>query len=147
MIPPFQPDGNLPPGIHTSNYTEVLKRFGTNSSRREKLVGLKSAIYRLKIAGCRKLYLDGSFVTSKEFPNDYDCCWDTAYVDSYKLDDIFLIPNPKNRRIQKLIYGGEFFPSTAMERNFKRTFVDFFQTDRETGKAKGIVVIDLGDSL
>ena len=39
-------------------------------------------------------------------------------------------------------YGGEFFPSRLLA-DGSRTFVEFFQTDKETGKRKGIIRIQL----
>ena len=44
----------------------------------------------LKAAGCRTVYVDGSFVTSKELPNDYDACWEEAGVDPETLDPVLL---------------------------------------------------------
>ena len=40
------------------------------------MAGLRAALESLKSAGCRTVYLNGSFVTSKEAPNDFDACWD-----------------------------------------------------------------------
>jgi hypothetical protein len=36
------------------------------------LTGLRLALGNLKLAGCRQVYIGGSFVTDKERPNDYD---------------------------------------------------------------------------
>jgi len=47
---------------------ELVERFGTNERRREILAGLLRALQALKAAGCRRAYVDGSFVTSKEVP-------------------------------------------------------------------------------
>ena len=44
--------------------------------------------------------------------------------------------------IKKIKYGGEFFPSSA-KADGSHTFIDFFQTDRESGKEKGIIQIRL----
>ena len=40
-----------------------------------------------------------------------------------------------------------FFPSSANEAETGRTFLDFFQTDKDTGALKGIVALDLGEPL
>ena len=37
------------------------------------------------------MYLDGSFVTAKEFPSDFDGCWDPDGVDGAKLDPVLLV--------------------------------------------------------
>ena len=106
-------------------------------------MGLKKALYLLKEAGCKTVYLDGSFVTSKKLPNDYDCCWDPNGVDLNRLDKTFLDTSQRGRIIQKVMFGGEFFVSSTMEHASRKPFLDFFQTDRETGQRKGIVAIDL----
>ena len=38
--------------------------------------GLKAALENLRNAGCRTTYINGSFVTRKAIPNDYDVCWE-----------------------------------------------------------------------
>jgi hypothetical protein len=40
--------------------------------RRTLLAGLREALGALREAGCRTVYLDGSFVTAKEAPEDFD---------------------------------------------------------------------------
>ena len=86
-IPPFEAepgeDGRLqlPPGVHVATSHELAQRFGTNERRREILEGLLRAVQALKAAGCRRVYVDGSFVTSKELPRDFDGCWDDAGLD------------------------------------------------------------------
>ncbi|MCY4459033.1 MAG: hypothetical protein OXC26_01320 [Albidovulum sp.] len=94
------------------------------------------------MSGCRSLYLDGSFVSDKPKPNDYDACWNPHGVDRRKLDPAFF--DLRNRRAaQKEKFFGEFFPSTTMADAQERNFVDFFQLEKFTGKPKGIVLIDL----
>jgi hypothetical protein len=43
----------------------------------------------------------------------------------------------------KARFGGEFFPMELPELSSGMIFVEFFQSDRETGDPKGIVAIDL----
>src|SRR5690349_2328291 len=85
MIPEFRQDGLLPAGIHWSILSEIEARFGTNEHRRRLLSGLKKGIQLLCLVGCRQLFIDGSFVTVKEIPADYDVCWATEGVDLTKL--------------------------------------------------------------
>ena len=101
---------------------------------------------QLKAAGCRSLYVDGSFVTIKNFPGDYDACWDVVGVDPSLLDPIlFDFSDFKAARIaQKGKYFGEFFPAQMPEGATGKLFVDFFQTDKITGAPKGIIGLDLG---
>lgn len=142
MISHFNEDGLLPSGIHWAPWHEIEERFGWNEYRRALLSGLKSALKALQSAGCRAVYIDGSFVTSKELPNDYDCCWDVVGVNEGLLDPTFLNFDNK-REAQKIKYGGEFFPAQLPEGLTGKTFLEFFQTDKETGGQKGIVAIAL----
>jgi hypothetical protein len=49
----------------------------------------------------------------------------------------------EGRAAQKAKNGGEFFPARFTEGGSGATFLEFFQTDKRTGAAKGIVVLDL----
>ncbi len=142
MIPVFQGDGNLPPGIHWATWQEFSNRFGTTAWRRELLSGLREALLQLRSAGCQTAYVDGSFVSTEQSPGDYDCCWDTQGVDGRKLDPV-LLTFDAGRALQKAKYFGELFPSMATANVNEDVFLDFFQVDKETGAAKGIVAIDL----
>ena len=106
--------------------------------------GLKAALENLSGADCRTAYVDGSFVTSKAIPNDYDACWEETGVDPVILDPVLLTFDP-GRAAQKAKYMGELFPTSATADADGLSFLEFFQTDRETGRAKGIVAMDLGD--
>jgi hypothetical protein len=132
----------LPPGVHNGSFEEVKETFATNAWRRDLFDGLVDASIRLYQAGCRIVYLDGSYVTGKPHPGDFDACWDPTGVDLAKLDCVFL--DFKNgRAAQKAAFKGEFFPSATMCADVGRTFLEFFQLERFTGKQKGIVSISL----
>lgn len=142
MIPAFNSDGNLPPGVHWSTWTKFVERFGTTPHRQHLLKGLKSAIDSLSKAGCQVIYIDGSFVTKKENPNDFDGCWDIKGVDPELLDPILLDLDNKREK-QKAKYQGELFPASWAADAAGKMYLDFFQIDRN-GNPKGIVAIDLG---
>jgi hypothetical protein len=111
------------------------------------LKGLRAALSSLKKAGCKTVYLDGSFVTSKECPNDFDGCWIPVGVDPKKLDPVLLDFNNR-RATQKAKFRGELFPALAIADQIGTPFVQFFQRDKSTGEAKGIVAIGLaGETL
>ena len=103
MIADFESDGLLPPGIHWATWQEISDRFGTNEQRNILLAGLKAALDSLKTAGCHTAYIDGSFVTGKEKPGDFDACWDPTNVDPTKLDPVLLRFEP-GRVTQKAKY-------------------------------------------
>jgi len=44
------------------------------------------ALRLLREAGCGRAYVDGSFVTAKEVPGDFDGCWEAEGVDFDLLD-------------------------------------------------------------
>ena len=129
----------LNPGIHDATLIEIEQHFATNERRKELYQGLLRGCQALKYAGCSVIYLDGSFITTKPIPNDFDVCWDPNGVDPTKLDSV-LLDFDDQRRNQKRKYRGEFFPSSATA-DGHHTFVDFFQTDKETGRKKGIIRI------
>ena len=107
------------------------------------LNGLRAGLDDLKGAGCHTVYVDGSFVTDKEIPNDFDACWEETGVDPLILDAILLTFDP-GRATQKAKYLGGFFPVSAIADADGFSFLEFFQTDKETGRRKGIIAIDLG---
>ena len=101
------------------------------------------ALRLLKLAGCIRAYIDGSFVTAKEEPGDFDACWDAEGV-NFDLVDSRLLTFDRGRATQKAAFLGELFVSDARADPQGTLFRDFFQTDRE-GRRKGIVVIHLKD--
>jgi hypothetical protein len=141
-IPPFHEGGNLPPGIHDATWEEIVDRFGRTARREELLTGLHEALLSLRNAGCRRAYLDGSFVTAKEEPGDFDACWEIAGVDAGQLDPI-LLTFADARRAQKERFGGELFPAEAAAEPHGTRFLEYFQRDKLTGEPKGILALDL----
>jgi hypothetical protein len=131
----------LPPGIHDVTLPEIERAFATTDRRRAMFEGFKRAAKDLKKAGCSTVYLDGSFVTEKQEPGDFDACWEPAGVDDRRLDPV-LLDFTDHRRAQKKRYMGELFPAPYFAAPGQR-FIDFFQNDRYTGKPKGILRIRL----
>lgn len=132
----------LPPGIHDSDLDEIRDRFATNAVRRELFTCLVDAAAGLRLAGCKKIYLGGSYVTDKPKPRDFDICWDPNGIDPKRLDPV-LLDFRNGRAAQKSKFRGEFFPSSLHCEDVGKTFLEFFQQDRFTGKRKGILVIPL----
>ncbi len=146
MIPSFNEQVNLPAGTHWASWKEFEKRFGTNAHRKILMAGLKRVAAMLQAAGCQVIYVDGSFVTSKEHPNDFDACWSLLDVDEDLVPPIVF--DLSNRRAtQKAKFGGELFPAEMIEGGSGKSFLDFFQTDKVTGLRKGIVGIKLRRKL
>lgn len=133
--------GYLPPGVHRAPWAEVAPRFSANGHRSRLLGGLLSALRNLAGAGCQSVLLDGSFVSDKDLPEDYDGAWDPKGVDPMRLDPV-LLDFSNGRAAMKSKYPGELFPATAAAAPGV-LYRDFFMKDRN-GVPKGVVDLDLG---
>ena len=90
------------------------------------------------------VYIDGSFITDKEVPGDYDLCWSIDSVVPEKLNPLLLDFSPDGRTKMKDHYKGDLFPAEVPEGVSGKTFLDFFQKDKNTGEPKGIVSLEIG---
>jgi len=145
MIPSFVDIGGpwkvLPPGVHDATMEEVETRFAVSDHRKRVFSGFRNGVTGLCKAGCRRIFLNGSFITEKPIPADFDACWDDNGVDVATLDPVFR-DFSDGRKNQKKSFYGEFFPAN-LPADGTHVFLDFFQTDRHTGKVKGIICIHL----
>ncbi|WP_428067461.1 DUF6932 family protein [Chryseobacterium gambrini] len=139
----FQLNGNLEIGIHSLSWDDFELNFGYNLHRKRLLEGLKLAISHLKLCNCNTLYVDGSFVTTKLIPRDFDACWDAKGVNFATMISLYptLVDFDDERKNQKLLYKGELFPMHIPADKYN-AFIDFFQLDKE-GNPKGIVKLTL----
>ena len=87
-------------------------------------------IQLLKRAGSRLVYLDGSFVTSKTEPGDFDACWGIDGVNVDELDPVFF-DFSQSRARQKQRFLGEFFPAELPEGTSGKTFLQFSRRIRK----------------
>jgi hypothetical protein len=74
VIPDFDENGCLPPGVHTASLDEIGARFGRSSELRR--VQMESVRWMVELAiraGAERIILNGSFVTDIIEPNDVDC--------------------------------------------------------------------------
>lgn len=139
----FNYKGLLKPGIYKLRISEAEEAFGKNNAIRQNLFNkLKLALRNLKNAGITTVYLDGSFITTKEFPNDIDGCWDyNENINLNILDPVFL-DFKNSRKNMKHKYGVDFFIANTIELGSGLPFVKFFQSTRN-GEEKGIILIEL----
>src|SRR5215813_4437629 len=136
--------GELPPGMHPATIEEGEAVFATTPHRRRLFEGLRLALQNLRTAGVRRVFIDGSFVTTKIDPNDIDGCWEwTAEVHLDLLDPV-LLDFTQARQAMRDKYGVDFFLATWVEAGSGLTFLDFFQRNR-VDEPKGIVQLDLED--
>jgi hypothetical protein len=140
---PFEAStGYLPEGVHRVTLGEFMRTFVWNGRRRFLFSGLARAIFSLQTAGCRTVIVDGSFVTAKELPGDWDAAFDPVGVDPARLDPI-LIKHDDGRKAMKAKYLGDMFPWSAMACGASGSvYRQFFQKDR-AGRPKGIVELQL----
>jgi hypothetical protein len=142
MIPALDPcTGYLPRGVYKASWAEITPSFAGNSHRALLISGLERALRNFAGAGCRVILLDGSFVSIKVLPADYDAAWEPYGVDPNLLDPVLLDFSNK-RAAMKLKYGGEFFPASSYA-VAGVLYRDFFQKD-QNGVPKGVLQIDLG---
>lgn len=135
------PFGVLPPGIHWASLTEIGLRFGQTTHRAWLFEGVVQVAAALQRANCARMYLDGSFVTEKTHPNDFDGCWDATKVNVTLLDPV-LLNFVNGRAAQKQKYRGEMFIAGGLNLG-AGTFLEFLQREKLTGLPKGIVGVDL----
>lgn len=144
MIPPLirqTPSGPrvLPVGVYRASLLEVKQKFAWNAHRRTVFRGFLKAMRYLRSIGCRRFYLAGSFVTSKPNPGDFDGCWDPTKTIPGPAAAMFF-DMPRQRALQKAIYGGELYPGVHDVPGFE-AWPKFFQQDTRRGISKGILEI------
>ena len=145
MIPQLKAVGELPAGVHETTLNEVETVFAKTPKRVSLFEGLKRALENLKAAGVPRVYIDGSFVTSKAEPNDIDGCWEWREdINLNQLDPVFL-DFSNQRQAMKEKYGVDFFVAGWIEVSSGKTFLDFFQQNRFL-EPKGILAIELRDA-
>ncbi|KJH62097.1 MULTISPECIES: DUF6932 family protein [Acinetobacter calcoaceticus/baumannii complex] len=146
MLPNFQtlhgaPWRILPPGEHIATLQEIKQTLAFNPHRLNLFNGLSTAASLLAQSGCKYLYLDGSYVTEKDKPSDFDACWCIEQVNLDIVDPIFT-DFSNGTSAQKARFGGELFPNCT-EGASGKLFRDFFKNEKHTNQEKGIIVIDL----
>ena len=142
MLPNLKKSGLLPIGIHSATWNEIVENFGFNEHRLNLLGGLRKGLDLLHRYGFTEVCIDGSFVTSKAFPNDVDVCYDNTHMNWKKfITEHSEFNDLKNgSKIQKEKYQSEFYAYNA----FEDSILQFFQFDRDHNP-KGIVKIHLNE--
>ena len=137
VIPDFDKNGNLPPGIHEATIQEVEAHFAHNMHRKRLFEGLLKVLKILEGCGCPEVYLNGSFITLKSEPKDYDLCYEPTGIKGTEAFKQFL----ETRDERKEKYFGDIFPRLPQP-PYEMDHVEDWQTDRD-GEIKGIVRIIL----
>lgn len=141
MIPALTGDGMLPPGSHEATVEEVRRRFGTGNRTRTRLMrGLQAVLRMAGMAGASLLYLDGSFVTDKKEPGD----WDAVLLlpvgaRIWSKEALALADRPEIRKR----HGGDLFTMMEEDTEVLAHYLEgVFVRDRH-GRAKGMLVLRL----
>ena len=133
MIPPFNENGYLPPGIHKASLDEIAERFGWQSEARiAEVDSVRWLVDLVRHAGVERIILNGSFVTAVYEPNDVDCV-------------LLMKPDaPSDRTLGTLLKGGlPFLEVEVVSRSEFDYFVErFFAADRKR-VAKGMIEVIL----
>ncbi len=133
MIPPFEDNGYLPPGIHRATMDEIEARFGGESKlRRVQMGSLRWLVGLANRAGVERLVINGSFVTDALEPNDVDCV-------------LLIDPDQPHEAaaLGEIAAGLPFLDIQLVERDDFTMLVDqFFATDRFYAP-KGVVEVIL----
>ena len=81
-LPPFDPHGDLPEGLHQTDTTEFFARFGSGTIQRERVAArLRQAFELVQPLGIiSRVIIWGSFITAKPDPADADILWVTLPV-------------------------------------------------------------------
>lgn len=143
MSAAFDPkSGYLSPGVHPWTWADFVNDFAWNARRRFLAGGLYRALRNLKTAGCKAAIIDGSYVTAKELPGDFDAAFDPNGVNGLLVDPV-LLRHIDSRKAMKAKYLGDLFPwgSVACQ-STGMIYQDFFQKDRD-GAPKGVVLLDM----
>lgn len=138
MIPAFDPaTGALPAGIHESDWASFVTRYGTTPRRVALLAGMQRALVSLANAGCTRVYLGGSFVTTKPEPGDWDGCFEAEGMNFFRLDKALA---RSNRLAMKDLYFGELYNAADLAIT-GQAFRDFFQSSRAS-QPVGVIALN-----
>lgn len=144
--------GLLVPGEHLITITEFEATFVYNDRRKVIYNGFKELIRIFQQVQCTRLYVDGSFVTTKPFPGDIDVCWLMADEEAQRKEQLLKLKeicpplqnlSQYNRNIIRKKFYADVFPANIIEMGSNLTFKDFFKIDKHTNGPKGIVVINI----
>ena len=131
MIPDFDADGFLPPGIHPANLAEIRDRFGGPSEiRRVQMESIGWMVDLARRAGVQRIVLNGSFTTDIIEPNDVDCV-------------LLVAPGPSKDAAaeDELVQGLPFLDiSLVGQKDFDYFVHRFFAVDRMQ-RAKGMIEV------
>ena len=141
-LPPFNDEGDLPPGVYRATLPEVLERFGHGSLQRRAVADRLHRLHHLASSTGRlaRFVVFGSFVTTKDEPHDVDIIM--IMEDTF---DLMAVIGEAALVFQHMAADAHFGASvfwTLRSGAFggEQAMVEYWQVRREGGK-RGIVEI------
>jgi hypothetical protein len=104
-LPAFTREGFLPPGIHPSNWEDFTAKYSFTPRRQALLTNMETLLQELRNQGGERVYVGGSFVTTKPEPGDFDMTWRVSGEELGRL--MKKAPILTNRQLQRETLGGE----------------------------------------
>jgi hypothetical protein len=127
----------------TLTYEEFEQHFGTNPKRMEQIKNALPCFRIFHSCGCQTVYVDGSFVSKKKYPEDIDICFDPLSVDKREIKKVFPQFYDINQRGR--IRRDQMCHIFTLEKENTELF-DLLNADRD-GNPKGLVKLDLNEII
>jgi hypothetical protein len=143
MLPPFNANGDLPPGVHKAAWSEVEERFGRGRQARVRAFGILEHVHALaaRTGALETFYVFGSFVSGTPDPRDVDVLM--VMQESFRLEECpgECLPLFTHEEAQAR-YGATVFwlRHGVLEPASMQAFLLAWQTTRD-GKIRGILEI------
>ena len=143
MLPPLNENGDLPVGIHPTDWAQLGQQFGTGSDARVRALAKARLLYQLaeRTGKMVRFLIFGSFVSAALEPRDVDII--LVMAADFKLEEA-------SRECQTLFshadadarYGASIFwlREGMLPASLEQKFFDAWQTKRD-GTKRGIVEV------
>lgn len=151
-IPPFNEAGELPPGEHTCGIAEFRDRYVTSFpksiSRREIFKGyVEFTDSEIDLGFILFQWLDGSYVTAKENPNDIDM---VSFIEPGMINEAIAADALTGFEVKRRFGCHSFivpiYPEGSPKRKATISLMDYWRTtfgQSRKGDEKGLILIDL----
>jgi hypothetical protein len=139
VLPNFNSNGDLPPGIHRANWNEVEQRFGSGSKARTRAFTILKRVHdeAARTGSLRSLYVFGSFVSVAPEPRDVDVV--LIMTRDFRIEDCSSESRALFSHLQaEARYGASVF--WAREGTLPRDFMQAWQVKRD-GSLRGILEV------
>lgn len=140
----FDSFGNLPPGIHLLSLEEIRTEFGQTTLRRQWLMQQFEKIVQIaqRTGKLKRLFLWGSFVSSKPVPNDIDVL--LVFSSDFSDEDISLesLCILEHEQAKLRFQADIFWIREDINPEVFDLLLDTYQKDREQ-RRRGIVEVKL----